>query len=331
MTDLQSLLNALHVTPEDPLAWLALADALEEEGRSELAAITRLTRSLLDHPDGGKRRSLQGRLFKLLLAGHRPVMPEVVNSLGMRFVLIPPGSFLMGASASRGSLAERQRRVHLTKPFYLGVFPVTQKEYRQVTRTNPSYFSARGAGAEAISGSTAQCPVEEVSWQAAVEFAERLSARPAERRAGRVYRLPTEAEWEYACRAGSTSRFFLGSKLTDLMANYDGIREEDGLPHTTPVGQYPCNAFGLYDMIGNVWEWCSDWYSERMPKEEVWDPVGPELHPGNRKVLRGGSCFSSESYCRTACRFSCVHDQVIYRCRGIRLVLNHSPDEAMRR
>jgi formylglycine-generating enzyme required for sulfatase activity len=322
----------LHAAPDDPVAWLALADALEEEGRIDLAEITRLTRSLLDRTPSGKRKTQQSQLFKLLLAGHRPVMPEVVNSLGMRFVLIPPGSFLMGTSpSSRGTLSERQHRVHLTKPFYLGVYPVTQKEYRRVTRTNPSYFSARGAGAEAISASTAQCPVEEVSWQAAVEFAERLSARAAERRAGRVYRLPTEAEWEYACRAGSTSRFFLGNKLTERMANYNGIREDDVLPCTTPVGQYPCNAFGLYDMIGNVWEWCSDWFSERMSKEEVWDPVGPESHPGNRKVLRGGSCFSSESYCRTACRFSCVHDQVMYRCRGFRLVLNHSPDEAMRR
>jgi formylglycine-generating enzyme required for sulfatase activity len=115
------------------------------------------------------------------------------------------------------------------------------------------------------------------------------------------------------------------------MANFDSETSPDRPACSSPVGRYPANAFGLHDLIGNIWEWCSDWYSERMEKEEVWDPTGPESPSEGRKVLRGGSCFSSASYCRSACRFSCVHDRIEYRCRGFRLVLNHSPDEAIRR
>src|SRR5262249_9534868 len=141
----------------------------------------------------------------------------------------------------------------------------------------------------------------------AVEFCRRLSERPEEQEAGRRYRLPTEAEWEYACRAGTISTFNTGARLTSQEANFDGTNPYHDTPagthlgHTTAVGSYPPNGFGLCDMHGNVWEWCNDWFSESYYADE-WrtNPAGPES--GTLKVVRGGSWVSSGKFCRTAQR-----------------------------
>jgi formylglycine-generating enzyme required for sulfatase activity len=213
------------------------------------------------------------------------------NSIGMHLALIPAGSFLMGSSVS-------QHPVRISKPFLLGVYPVTQQEYEQVMRDNPSYFKGDG-----------RLPVEGVSWFDAVDFCNQLSEmegrKPYYRRHGNTvsiaggdgYRLPTEAEWEYACRAGTTREYSFGDD-PGLLHEYGWFRDNsDGRPQ--PVGAKKSNPWGLYDMHGNVWEWCWDWYAE-YSSDEVTDPTGPE--EATYRVNRGGCWASGAEYCRSACR-----------------------------
>jgi formylglycine-generating enzyme required for sulfatase activity len=230
---------------------------------------------------------------------------KVTNSVGMKLVLVPPGTFWMGSppeEAERGADEGPRRRVTISRPFYLGVFPVTQAEYEKVMGTNPAQFK-KGAG-----GGPAH-PVEQVSWDAAVEFCRRLSALSAEKAAKHVYRLPTEAEWEYACRAGTATAFSYGDCLSAEDANFDGNRpyglakQRPYLQRTTKMGPYKPNALGLCDMHGNVWEWCADWYGEDSYKRNSEDdPRGPPR--GERRVLRGGSWNNSGHLCRSARRNS---------------------------
>jgi formylglycine-generating enzyme required for sulfatase activity len=228
---------------------------------------------------------------------------SVANSLGMKFVLVPAGTFVMGSpghEAGRGEDEGPPHRVRLTRPFYAGVYPVTQKEYAAVMGDNPAHFRKGHGGGPSH-------PMEQVSWDDAVEFCRRLSELPAEKQAKRVYRLPTEAEWEYACRAGTETPFCFGESLSSEQANFDGGRpygtaKTGGyLEKTSKVGAYPANAWGLHDVHGNVWEWCGDWYGEncygRTPEA---DPAGPAR--GDRRVLRGGSWNNSGHLCRSARR-----------------------------
>src|SRR5262245_29442913 len=206
-------------------------------------------------------------------------LPETVrNSIGITLALIPAGTFLMGSpqEEQRRSKDEDQHEVEITKPFYLAVFPVTQGQFRRVKGYNPSFFSSDGRGMEGVEyaqapaggsdkvrelGGTDDFPVENVSWDEAVEFCRRLSALEPEMAAGRVYRLPTEAEWEYACRGGASGYhvFHYGSSLTSTQANFDGDYAYGAAPgpylgRTSKAGSYEPNAFGLFDMHGNVWE-----------------------------------------------------------------------------
>jgi formylglycine-generating enzyme required for sulfatase activity len=233
---------------------------------------------------------------------------EVVNSIGMKFVLIPAGKFIMGSVATSDERPEHE--VEITRPFYLGIYPVTQEEYERVTGATPSFFSAGPGGAGNVRGlDTRRFPVDRVSWQDAVEFCRRLSDRAEEAGPGRRYRLPTEAEWEYTCRAGAPSSvpFHYGTSLSSTQANFDGNHPGGGarkgtyLGRTTTVGSYPANAFGLYDMHGNVFEWCADWYAE-YPRGGVdpRDPQGPYM--GGNRVLRGGCWQSRGQNCRAAFR-----------------------------
>src|SRR5262249_31361738 len=185
--------------------------------------------------------------------------PRLTNSLGMELVRIPAGKFRMGSLPSEPGRGddEDEHEVEITRPFYLGAYEVTQAQYEKIMGHNPSWFHADGGGGRGSAGlDTAVFPVEYVRWSDAVEFCKRLSARPEERRLRRTYRLPTEAEWEYACRAGTTAPFHHGPTLDAAQANFDGA----GLKRTARVGSYSPNACGLYDMHGNVWEWCADWY-----------------------------------------------------------------------
>jgi formylglycine-generating enzyme required for sulfatase activity len=219
----------------------------------------------------------------------------ITNSIGMKLVLIPKGTFMMGSPASeQGRIhGETQHEVTISEDYYLGVFEVTQGQYEKVMGTNPSYFQKRVIG----KSDSSMYPVEKVSWEDAVEFCKKLSELPEEKKAGRVYRLPTEAEWEYACRAGSKAAYSFGANSKTL-GDYAWFGESSG-SQTHPVGEKKANAWGLYDMHGNVWEWCSDWYG-KYPKGSVSDPSGPS--EGWDRVGRGGGWRDEAASCRSAGR-----------------------------
>ena len=200
----------------------------------------------------------------------------VTNSIGMRFKLIPPGSFTMGSTI--GDLDERPvHKVAITKAFYMGVHEVTQAQWTAVMGEDPSHFKGDNH------------PVEQVSWNEAKEFCRRLSEKE-----GVEYRLPTEAEWEYACRAGTTTDLYWGDR-------WDNTQSWVGPPtdgETKPVGTKPANPWGLHDMIGNVWEWCEDAYGPYSPD----DQTDPKATAGGMRVCRGGGAYTVWRYARCAAR-----------------------------
>jgi formylglycine-generating enzyme required for sulfatase activity len=235
-------------------------------------------------------------LMLVVFAEHLQSQPpkEITNSIGMKLVLTPKGTFMMGSPESEEARFEdeTQHEVTISKDYYLGVHEVTQAQYEKVMGTKPSYFQG-----DEIKGSSTNNPVESVSWLDAVEFCKKLSDLPEEKAAGRVYRLPTEAEWEYACRAGSKSAYSFGASSKSL-GDYAWFGENSGR-QTHPVGEKKANAWGLYDMHGNVWELCSDWYGE-YPKGAVSDPSGP--NEGSYRVIRGGGWNDEAADCRSANR-----------------------------
>jgi formylglycine-generating enzyme required for sulfatase activity len=202
-----------------------------------------------------------------------PVNPEAVRGVAarMEFVPIPAGTFLMGVPENEpgGTDPETPHRVTLTKPFEMGKFEVTQEEWQSVMGGNPSKFSGCAA-----------CPVDQVNWNDCQDFLKRMNDYSDLY----VYRLPTEAEWEFACRGGTTE------SAPSPLGDFAWIRDNSG-QMTHPVGKKRPNGYGLYDMYGNVWEWCQDYFGE-YPKEAVKDPKGPM--EGKYRVFRGGG-WSSES------------------------------------
>jgi uncharacterized protein (TIGR02996 family) len=307
-------LAALHAEPNDEPTWLALADWLDEDGQADRAELVRLVRRLRPLPVmevTPERAEMEDRVAELLNAGVRPVVPEVVNSIGMRLALIPPGRFRLGSPSGENERGgdEEAHEVELMRPFYLGVVPVTQGQWLLVRGTNPSYFCATGEGKEEVEGmDTSDFPVETVSWEDAQAFLEKLAALPEEKEKGWKYRLPSEAEWEYSCRGGaSSSPFCFGASLSSTQANFNGEYPYGGaekgpyLGRTCPAASYRPNAFGLFDLHGNVWEWCEDWYAEDYDgKSPAQDPTGPP--DGSYRVVRGGSWSSLGSGCRAAVR-----------------------------
>jgi serine/threonine protein kinase/formylglycine-generating enzyme required for sulfatase activity len=205
-------------------------------------------------------------------------LEPITNSIGMKLKLIPSGEFMMGEGGE-------MHRVSISKRFYLGIYEVTQDEYQRLMGKNPSKFKS------------ARNPVELVSWEDAVAFCGKLSDLPEEKKARRVYRLPTEAEWEYACKAGSNTVFSFGQNAAALPEF--GWYNMNSKQRTHTVGTKLSNPWGLYDMHGNVWEWCSDWYSD-YPITAVTDPVGPKQ--GSGRVRRGGGWFIGAVDCRSATR-----------------------------
>ena len=248
---------------------------------------------------------------------------EYTNSIGMKFVLIPPGEFTMGSTPAEIEDAVKQldpidigwqvcfqseapqHKVILTQPIYLGVHEVTQKEYAAVMKSNPAHFAQTGPGKDAVANiDTQNHPVEMVSWNDAVEFCAKLSQqeelKPYYFRAGETitqldgagYRLPTEAEWEFACRAGTTTRFWTGDTDEGLIrAGWSGANAGK---RTHAVGELKANPLGLFDIHGNVMEWVGDWweptYYEQFADKPAIDPQGPPsaAAPDSPRVLRGG-------------------------------------------
>lgn len=245
-----------------------------------------------------------GKLFLLLALANAATADEpreITNSLGMRFVRIPAGEFLMGSPAGDDQAEPDelpQHAVRIATPFYLGKFEVTQAEFELVKGENPSWFSSTGGGRDAVADrNTVRLPVEMVSWNDAVSFCRRLSELDVERAAKRTYRLPTEAEWEYACRAGTTTRFAFGNAIGSSEANFADPGANPPLSQITrPVGSFLPNAWGLHEMHGNVWEWCSDWYAADAYV------TGKLPIDGNGRVVRGGSYQFTASQARSANR-----------------------------
>jgi len=231
---------------------------------------------------------------------------NIGNGVTLDTIAIPGNRFVMGSPTTelqRENSENDQHTVNIS-PFFMGKYEVTQEQWQVVMENNPSNFQG------------AQRPVEQVSWNDVVEFCQKLSQKT-----GKSYRLPSEAEWEYACRAGTTTPFHFGETITPDLVNYGGWpygSAQWGLyrEQTTDVGSFPPNAFGLYDMHGNVWEWCSDkWhdnYNGAPTDGSSWETGtdnyrvlrAGETGTDNYRVLRGGSCLDKAVYCRSALRVS---------------------------
>ncbi|MBD2339846.1 formylglycine-generating enzyme family protein [Calothrix sp. FACHB-156] len=232
----------------------------------------------------------QAKLFK----------EDLGNNVILEMVAIPSGKFIMGSPLEEGKDDEKPQHEVTVKSFFMGKYPITQAQWKRVAalpkvkrdlKANPSRFKGDNR------------PVEQVSWYDAVEFCSRLS-----KYTNREYRLPSEAEWEYACRAGTTTPFHFGETITTQLANYNGNKIYASEPkgkeskQTTEVGIFPANSFGLYDMHGNVWEWCQDSWLGNYTKAPI-DGSAWLNENDTTAMLRGGSWYNFPRYCRSASRF----------------------------
>ncbi|ROI02455.1 SUMF1/EgtB/PvdO family nonheme iron enzyme [Microcystis aeruginosa FACHB-524] len=305
-----SLLNFL-VTSEEKRGRLAIAlERAEQEGwqwtdveipdeEIELeTAIQRINNHVIERVGN----------FSTSVVGDSPIpqtsfTENLPNGITLEMVNLPAGEFLMGSPDSDSDAQSREKPQHQVQvnSFAIGKYPVTQAQYEAVMGTNPSHFK-----------NNPQNPVEQVNWNDAQAFCQKLSQIT-----GKTYRLPTEAEWEYACRAGTTTRYYFGDDANQLgdYAWYDGNSQDK----THPVGQKKPNAWGLYDMSGNVWEWCEDnWHdnSKNAPKDgSAW-----LIKDNYSQILRGGSWFLNPDYCRSAYRKYDYRRDDLSNCFGFRVV-----------
>ncbi len=226
------------------------------------------------------------------------------SATGMQFVFVKGGCYQMGDTFGDGQANEKPVHEVCVNDFYIGKYEVTQGQWKKVMGYNASYFSSCGEN----------CPVESVSWNDTQEFIRKLNSQ-----SGKTYRLPTEAEWEYAARSGGKSEKYAGGNDVDPVAWY----VDNSGRKTHPVGQKRPNGLGLYDMSGNVWEWCSDWHGEKYYSQSSRDnPGGPSS--GSWRVLRGGSCSGSSDYARAADRFF-IGPEFRYYYNGFRLAMAPRP------
>lgn len=277
----------------------------ESGTESPLNSISSRSESEIKSPETTKNLSLQTFNFETVTVDPKGTIinrrqldaqhfvEDLGNGVTLEMVQIPPGTFTMGSPSSedRRQDDEGPQRQVTVRGFYIGKYTITQAQYEAIMGNNPANFKG------------AKRPVENVSWNDAVEFCRKLSQKT-----GRSYRLPSEAEWEYACRAGTTTPFYFGETITTDLVNYDGNYTYGSAPKgvfrgtTTEVGKFPPNAFGLYDMHGNVWEWCQDdWYADYKgaPTDGSARLSGNDNH---NKLLRGGSWNNFPEVCRSANR-----------------------------
>ncbi|MEO0803195.1 MAG: SUMF1/EgtB/PvdO family nonheme iron enzyme [Cyanobacteria bacterium J06642_2] len=279
-SDVQAVPDSEPVVPEDPDSVLEWALHLPP---NTLQSVT--FDVVIVDAEGNKASNRTERL-------RRGFVEDLGNGVLLEMVAIPGGCFQMGSPNGEGEDRERPRREVLVEPFAMGRYAVTQRQYQTLMNVNPSNFNGD------------QNPVEQVSWHDAKAFCDRLSEL-----GDRQYRLPSEAEWEYACRAGTTTPFHLGATITPDLANYDANKIYGSGPkgkyreRTTPVGTFGvANEFGLYDMHGNVGEWCEDvWhenYAGASPREPLWIEGGDSSY----RMVRGGSWLGNPEHCRSAYR-----------------------------
>jgi formylglycine-generating enzyme required for sulfatase activity len=276
-------------------SWPAEPAAMSVAQRAEVSkALDAVKQALALRPADADALALKAKIEKYLPKPEKPPPRELTLDLGdgvsIKLVLLPAGKFMMGSpedEKDRNSSEGPHREVTISKPFYLGALEVTQEQYELVIGTNPSRFK------------DAKNPVDSVSWHDAGEFCRKLSQMT-----GKTVSLPTEAQWEYACRAGTKTRFSFGENDAAL-GDYAWYVGNSGSKTHSAGGKKP-NAFGLYDMHGNVWERCSDSYGsyEDLPAGQagakIIDPTGPDT--GTFRVLRGGSWYGSPQHCRSASR-----------------------------
>ncbi len=244
--------------------------------------------------------------------GKAEVMTEDIgNGVSLEMVKIPGGIFLMGSPETEAERQDREGPQHYVNvpEFFMGKYTVTQAQWQAVMGNNPSYFKGKNR------------PVERVSWNDATEFCQKLS-----KKTGRDYRLPSEAEWEYACRGGTTTPFYFGETITPELVNYDGRYTYGNGPkgkyrqETIDVGNFPPNSFGLYDMHGNVWEWCQDVWHDNYDGAPVDGSAWVNGGNSSSRVFRGGSWNFYPGWCRSAIRNSYYSDEADYNAVGFRLV-----------
>jgi len=239
--------------------------------------------------------NLRGKIIKIVIEEAEFFVEYLGDGVQLDMVKIPGGSFIMGSPKTekyRSDNDEVQLEMNVSE-FCLGKYVVTQKQYAKIMGRNPSRFKGE------------RNPVENVSLKDAIEFTLKLSQKT-----GRRYKLPNEVQWEYACRAKTTTPFHFGETITTDLANYDGnytyADESKGkcLETTVEVGMYRPNAFGLYDMHGNIWEWCRDNWHNGHPEESTDDEVSGDVD-NKYEIIRGGSWIVNPRYCRSGYRSNC--------------------------
>ena len=249
-----------------------------------------------------------------------------LRGVKMEFVWIPAGEFMMGSPETERDRQDNEmlHKVSISRGFWMGKYEVTQEQWEIMMGRNPGSFNGKTR------------PVEKVNWDDCHEFIAKLNASQAKVK-GLVFRFPTEAEWEYACRAGTTTRYYFGDSEDDLhyYGNYCDMscsiemgqrdaRYDDGYSNTAPVGSYKPNKFGLYDMLGNVWEWCEDWYAP-YPAGAVTDPLQTQPTVGTR-VFRGGGWSNAPGMCRSARRGQ-INPDMRSPDTGLRMVMSAQQSE----
>ncbi|MCA9143444.1 MAG: formylglycine-generating enzyme family protein [Planctomycetaceae bacterium] len=300
--------------PRTPLKILAIVAMAIMLGGREVNAENPGSSSL-ETSDNDTRQSEASNAVRAVeahaFAGEKPGDVREDNELNLKLVWCPPGTFIMGSQPGEDEYRTNEHRVQVTlsRGFWIGKYEVVQEEWDQLMESNPSEFSPTGQAKYKIFGkSTSRFPVESLLVEEAEAFCNRLTER--ERSAGRLptnccYTLPTEAQWEYACRAGTTTATAFGDQLSSADANFKGFVPYNGakrgpfLFRTTNVGSYRGNAWGIHDMHGNVWEYCAGWYTDVAPGGT--DPEATTS--GTYRIGKGGSWFHDGRYSRSAFRY----------------------------
>jgi len=299
--------------------------------------------------------SVRAQKYQQACAAHLKLPAEFTNSIGMTFRLIPPGTFTIGCSAEEIATSKQylyteyesdrparcdsegpQQVVTITKPFYLGITEVTQQQFQIVIGQNPSSYAETGSSQNMVTGmDRSNAPVEDVTWMGTLEFCNRLTEHEKLESAYQItpqlisqtgtggYRLPTEAEWEFACRAGTTSRFSCGDTAL-LLQKHGWFVDNNSSELPSEVGKLAPNPFGLYDMHGNVWEWVHDcWRPDTYKSWTGSAAVDPRMDTSSvdRRVIRGGDFFLAEEEARSGCRDCYSHDSCFHDV-GFRVALS---------